>query len=339
MQRPLKLSRRQIVAGLGLLASGGAALPAVAQAGSYPSRRFNVIIPTGQGGNADMMVRAFVASWSPLLNNQPFEFEYQPTANGQVGYELFVNKREHDGYNLLFGNMGPEMIMYATQEPSYKFPGDYIYFCGLDVDDCGIFARKDSKFKTIADVIEEAKKRPLNVSMTRMAHPGTLGLLALAEETGAKFNLIPYGGGNPAVTAVINGEADLGGGGVSGVPLIANGALRVLTVFNTKANQLAHMNEDAPLVNQALGTKLADFFTSRSFAVHADWAAKNPENFKLLKETSAKVFGIPKFKEDIQKTVQPWDAMRYLDQEGCMEYAKGILEVALKYKTQITAKK
>src|SRR3954466_3638822 len=117
MLHRLNPSRRQIVASLSLLASSGLSLPAFAQASSFPSRRFNVIIPTGQGGNADMMVRAFTASWSPFLKNHPFEFEYYPSANGQVGYELFVNKREHDGYTLLFGNMGPEIIMYATQEP------------------------------------------------------------------------------------------------------------------------------------------------------------------------------------------------------------------------------
>lgn len=332
------ISRRQFIGGLGALACGPA-LPAFAQSAAYPSRGFKVMVPTGQGGNADMMVRAFANSWAPLLNDQSFEFEYQPTANGQVGYELFMKQRAHDGYNILFGNMGPEMIMYATQQPNYKFPGDYIYFCGVDVDDCGIFTRRDSQFQTIGDLITEAKKRPINVSMTRMAHPGTLGLLALAEQTGAKFNLIPYGGGNPAVTAVISGEADVGGGGISGVPNEANGALRVLTVFNTKVNQLAHMNENAPLVNQALGTTLGDFFTTRSFAVHADWASANPEQFKLLKETAVKVFGAPRFKEDIQKTTQPWDAMRYLDQDGCMAYAENILAEALKYKDQITAKK
>ena len=335
----INLTRRQACAGLGLFALGSRTTSAFAQETGYPARKFNVIIPTGQGGNADMMVRAFTASWGPFLNDQTFEFEYYPNASGQVGYELFINQRDHDGYNLLFGNMGPEMIMYAVQEPKYKFPGDYVYFCGVDVDDCGIFARKDSPFQTIGDVITEAKKRPLNVSMTRMSHPGTLGLLVLAEQTGARFNLIPYGGGNPAVTAVINGEVDLGGGGISGVPNEANGALRVLTVFNTKVNQLAHMNDNAPLVNQALGTTLPDFFTTRSFAVHADWADKNPDGFRLLKQTAVKVFDTPKFKEDIEKTTQPWDAMQYLDQDGCMAYAQGILEVAQKYKAQITAKK
>lgn len=338
MSLQFKPTRRQMVAGLGALALGGRALPALAQSDAFPSRRFNIIVPTGQGGGADILVRAFTATWGPLLNNQPFEFEYYPEAGGQVGYELFINQRERDGYNLLFGNMGPEMIMYATQEPNYKFPGDYIYFCGVDLDDMGIFARKDSPFQTVQDVMTEAMKRPINVSMTRLNHPGALALLSLAEQTGAQFNLIPYGGGNPAVQAVVNGEAEIGGGGISGVPNEAGGVLRVLTVFNRTENQLAAINDNAPLANQALGVDLPDFFTSRSFAVHADWAAANPENFALLKDTAAQVFGIPTFEADIRKTTQPWEVIRYLDQDGCMAYAENILAVAQKFKAQITAK-
>lgn len=333
-----KINRRGMLIGMGGAMALGAVRPSFAQ-NSFPSSRFNVIVPTGQGGNADMMVRAFANSWSPMLNNQLFEYEYHPAASGQVGYELFINQRPHDGYNMLFGNMGPEMIMYVTQSPSYKFPGDYTYFCGVDVDDCGIYTRRDSRFQSLEDVIEEARKTPVNISMTRMAHPGALGLLALAEETGAKFNLIPYGGGNPALTAVVNGEVELGGGGISGVPNEANGALRVLTVFNRSKNQLAHMNENAPLVNDVLGTNLPDFYTTRSFAMHNDWIASNPEHFAMLKTTAAKVFDEPSFEEGIKKTTQPWDAMRYLDQEGCMAYAKNIAEVAERFKDQITAAK
>ena len=35
----------------------------------------------------------------------------------------------------------------------------------------------------------------LNVGVSRLAHPATLGALALAKHTGAKFNPIPLSGG------------------------------------------------------------------------------------------------------------------------------------------------
>ena len=111
-------------------------IPAAARAAqaAYPSRNFRVVIPTGQGGGAEKLARAFDAAWSKLLG-QPFEYEFFPGAAGQVGYTLYVQKRDRNGHNLLFGNMGPEMIMYATQKPAYKFPQDFIYFCRTDIDD------------------------------------------------------------------------------------------------------------------------------------------------------------------------------------------------------------
>ncbi|NWG75881.1 MAG: hypothetical protein HXY24_14980, partial [Rubrivivax sp.] len=200
-------------------------------------------------------------------------------------------------------------------------------------------ARKDSRFKTVHDVIAEAKKRPLNVSVTRIPHPGSIGMLALADATGAKFNLIPYGGGNPAVTAVANGEAELGAGGTSGVPNEMGGVFKVLCIFNRTANQLASLNENAPLVNQALGTKLPDLYSCRSWAVHNSWIEANPESFKLLKETAAKVFTMPSFKEAISKTTTPWECIKYSDQATCTEYALGLIEIAQRYKSVLTAKK
>src|SRR5688572_29446537 len=110
------LTRRAFNGGLaataGLLAAPAFLRSATAQQGGYPSRAIRVVIPTGQGGGAERLARSFDAAWSKLLG-QPFEYEFHAGAAGQVGYTLFVQKRDKNGHNLLFGNMGPEMIMYA----------------------------------------------------------------------------------------------------------------------------------------------------------------------------------------------------------------------------------
>src|SRR6201991_3834141 len=99
MIKPSALTRRAFCGGVDVAAG----LPLVtarrafAQS-NYPSRAFRVMIPTGQGGGAERLARSFDGLWSKLLNNQPFEYEFQAGAAGQVGYTLFVQKREHDGY-------------------------------------------------------------------------------------------------------------------------------------------------------------------------------------------------------------------------------------------------
>ena len=137
-----------------LLGAAAASLFGKASAQWFPSRNMRVVIPTGQGGGAERLARAFDDFWGKLLKTH-FEYSFYAGAAGQVGYELWIHKREHDGYNLLFGNMGPEMIMYALRKPKYRFPEDYQYFCRTDVDDSVIFVRKQSKIQKLEDLAAE----------------------------------------------------------------------------------------------------------------------------------------------------------------------------------------
>lgn len=207
-------TRRRLLAG----AAAAFALGHLPRAGaqSFPSRNMRVIIPTAQGGGADRLARVFNDFWGPLLKTK-FEYGFFSGAAGRVGYELYLHKRERDGHNLLFGNMGPEMIMYALQKPSYKFPQDYQYFCRLDVDDSVVFVRQKSPFKRIEDLVSEAKRRTVNVAVSRLPHPASIGVLALGNAQKARFNLVPYGGGNPTQVAVLNGEVDCGALPIAGV--------------------------------------------------------------------------------------------------------------------------
>jgi len=313
---------------------GSAPFGALAQQ-KYPSRKFSVVIPTGQGGGAERLVRAFDVAWSKLLG-QPFEYEFHAGAAGQVGYTLFVQKRPRDGYNMLFGNMGPEMIMYAVQNPDYKFPQDYIYFCRTDIDDSCVFVRAESPFKRIEDVVAEAKKRPLNVATSRIPHPASIGILALGDATKTQFNLIPYGGGNPTQVAVLNGEVDIGVLPIVGIARLGD-KMRVLGMFNDK-NMLPKESNNAPLINKVFGTKIPDLSSSRSWAIHTEFADKNPAAFKLLEDTSKKVFDDAEFRSAAEKAGVPQAVLSYGDRKVCTQYALSMVELANRYKTVLSAK-
>ena len=326
-------SRRRLLAG----ATAAIALgPLHARAQGFPSKNMRVVIPTGQGGGADRLARTFDDFWGPQLKAS-FEYGFFPGAAGQVGYELYVSKRERDGHNLLFGNMGPEMIMYALQKPPYRFPEDYQYFCRLDVDDSIVFVRRQSPFKRIEDLVAEGKKRAVNVAVSRLPHPASIGLLALGNAVKAKFNLVPYGGGNPTTVAVMNGEADCGALPIAGV-VSQREQMRVLGVFND-VNNLAKYSDDAPPINKALGTKLPELSSSRSWAIHTEAIEKFPDRFALLEKTSREVTESPAFKEAFAKTGAPPEAIRYGNREACNRYVKGMVELTEEYRSLLSAKK
>jgi len=332
-----RITRRTLAAGAAALGFGPAlSRRAEAQSG-FPTRNFRVLIPTGQGGGAERLARAFDDGWSKELDGRQFEYEFFPGAAGQVGYELYVNRRDKEGYNLLFGNMGPEMIMYALQRPRFRFPEDITYFCRIDIDDSAIFVRRGSPLQRIEDVVAEAKKRPLNVAVSRIPHPASCGVLALGEAQGARFNLIPYGGGSPTMVAVMNGEADIGALPMSGLTAQTS-RLKVLGVF-ARENVLASLTENAPTINAVFGTRIPDLYSSRSWAVHTQAIERYPDRFAKLEASSRKVFDDPDFRSALQRARQPLETVRYGDRALCTEYALAMIELANRFRPQLSAQR
>ena len=336
-QQPI-LSRRAFGGVLAASAGLMAAAPfAGAFAQTYPNRRINVVIPTGQGGGAERIARPFDAAWGQLLKTQ-FEYGFFPGAGGQIGYELFVKRRPRDGHNMLFGNMGAEMIMYVIQKPDYNFPRDFVYFSQLEIDDSCIYVNRNSPFKDIKQVIAAAKKRPLNCSVSRLPTQTSIGVLALAEATEARFNLIPYGGGNPTYIAVLNGEVDIGAGPMVGVLTLAD-KFKVLGVFNRKQNVYAALSENAPTINSVFGVTLPDLYTARGWGIHTEWADKNPQHFALLERTAKEAHASPVFREAYKKTGATDINLVYGDRAACTEYAEATIKLAQRYESILTAKR
>lgn len=333
----MTITRRTTLAGLGAAGLAGTmgSLPSFGQA-KFPARKMSVLIPTGQGGGAERLARPFAAVWQKLIG-QPFEFEFHAGAAGQVGYTLFVQKRDRDGHNLLFGNMGPEMIMYALQKPAYKFPQDYVYFCGTDVDDSCVFVRKESPFKKIEDVVAEAKKRALNTATSRIPHPASIGILQLGKETNSRFNLIPFQGGNPTQIAVMSGEVDIGVLPITGVLKLMD-KFRVLGVFN-KTNIFAKETDNAPSINAVFNTKIPDLASTRSWAIHTEFIDKNPQAFELLEKTAQQVMVSQEFKDLAKKNGEAVELIKYFNRKECTAYAESMIRLAEEFRPVLTAKR
>ena len=141
------------------------------------------------------------------------------------------------------------------------------------------------------------------MATSRLPHPASIGVLALGRAIGGKFNLVPYGGGNPTSVAVLNGEADIGCLPIAGV-ITQKETLKVLGIFNDD-HKMGPYSENAPAVNKVAGTKIPDLYSSRSWAVHTDFIEKRPQDFAILERTARQVFDNPKYKEEYRKTGAP----------------------------------
>jgi tripartite-type tricarboxylate transporter receptor subunit TctC len=277
-------------------------------------------------------MRAFNAVWKKYLGTN-FEPSFYPGASGRVGYEVYMGKYEPDAYSLIFGNMGPEVLNWVVKEPSFNID-DYIYWGRVDTDPGCLFVGAESKYQHIDDVIAEGKKRKLNVGTSRLAHPASIGMLALAEHTGIEVNLIPLAGGKKTVSGAVTGEVDFSVL-TSGSVAAAGEAVRTLLVFDDK-NVIGAALNNAPTMNDQFGTDLPPMLSARAFGIHKAAVDKYPDRYELLESTFKKVFDDPEYKDFVLKSKGYWEYVNYGGIEECAKFKNAMLTLGKKYKDFLT---
>jgi putative tricarboxylic transport membrane protein len=325
------LTRRSLLKGGVALGAAGLATPYIARAAGYPERNIEVLIPTREGGGADRNFRAFSQVWSQKIGAE-FEPGFFPGASGRVGYEVYMGKRDPDAYSLIFGNMGPEVLNWAIQEPSFDL-NDYFYFGRVDTDPCVAFVGAESPMQSIEDIVAEGKKRTLTVGTSRMAHPASIGILALGEKTGASFNLIPLSGGKNTVAGAVTGEVDFSVL-TSGTVISAGDAVKTVLVFGE--NRVGEQLDNAPEINDAYDMTLPEMLSSRAFAIHRKAAEDHPDRFQVLQDTFKATFEDPALLDAYVAARGTPEYLNYGGVEECGAFANAMLELGARYKPLLT---
>jgi len=331
------ISRRIFVKGAGATMGAGALslLPMqIAFAAAFPERNIKVYVPTRAGGGADRNLRAFASIWKNHLNTN-FEPGFYPGAAGRVGYETFMGKAPRDCYHLLFGNMGAEVLNWVVKPPTFPLDA-YFYFAQVDADPGCLFVGTKSKLKNVDDIVAEGKKRTLTVGVSRLAHPASLGALALADKTGAKFNLIPLSGGRNTLAGVATGEVDFGALPTSSI--VGRSTFKIVALFDDR-NALPEKIPDAVLVNKHFNMNLPPLIAgARAFGIQTEAVQKFPDRYRTLVSTAEKVYKDPAYKAAVVKTKAPWEYFTYGTAEDCKKYATYITEIGKQYKHYLTGK-
>ena len=313
----------------GLAASG---FSANTMAADFPERALQIYIPTAAGGGADRIFRNFGGVWKDELPGE-FEPSFYPGAAGRVGYETYMGKASDDCHDLIFGNMGPEVLNWVVKEPSFPVD-DYFYFMMVDADPGCIYVSDKGNMKTLDDVIAEGKKRTLTVATSRLAHPASLGLLVLASKTGMQVNLIPMSGGKNTRNGVLTGEVDIGV--LPATSAMGRKGLTVVGLFD-EVNAVPEIMPGAVLINteHALGIPTLPA-GARAFGIKKAAADKYPERVQQLLDTGMKVFDDPAYKTAVQEGNGAWEFVKSGGPDECKTYVDNITTVGKEYRDFLT---
>ena len=181
-------------------------VPLCVQAQDFPHKgplEITCLFPAGS--SADVTARMLADGMSKALGQRVLVVN-RPGAGGAIGYK-YVAAQKPDGYALVWNSNS-----ISTTYHSGQLPFDYREFDAVArvlVESVVVAVRAESPYKTLGDLVADAKKRPKGVSV---GHSGVgshthISLAALAFAAGIEANEIPFGAAQ-VVPSLLGGHVD-----------------------------------------------------------------------------------------------------------------------------------
>jgi tripartite-type tricarboxylate transporter receptor subunit TctC len=232
------MDRRNFVVGSAAAAAVGlAGGPAIGQQ-AYPSKAITLINPFPPGGAADVVGRPLAASLEPILK-QPVVIDTKAGAAGQVGAQYAATAKA-DGYTLLIHIVSisgfAEVDKLFGRTPKFT-RADFIPIARLTEGPMVIVVNDQQPYKTVKELIDDAKKRPNEIIFSSSGLYGALHLptALFMKAAGIQMRHLPTNGGGPALTAILgNNSQVLVSSIAAAMGQIKAGKLRALASFGKR---------------------------------------------------------------------------------------------------------
>ena len=177
---------------------------------AYPNKPIRVVVPFPAGGPVDQTARALGAKLSTALG-QPIIIENKGGAGGVLGADA-VAKAPADGYTLLFSSAGAlSIVPNIARSMPYNPQKDLQAVTQALKVPTVLVVSANSKYKTLADLMNFAKENPEKVNYGSAGSGTTthLEVELLKREAKLSMNHIPYRGAAPGLTDLMGGQVDL----------------------------------------------------------------------------------------------------------------------------------
>jgi len=178
----------------------------------YPTRPVSIVVAFPPGGVADNTARPLAAALERLLK-QPFVVVNKAGAAGAVGNQVVATSKP-DGYTLLLALVSvsvlPEVDKLFGRAPNYTL-AQLTGIARISADPSMLVVRADAPWKSVKDLVEDAKKRPGEIVFTSSGLYGAahVPMEMFMQAAGIKMRHLPTTGGGPMMNAMLGGHAQV----------------------------------------------------------------------------------------------------------------------------------
>ena len=197
----------------------------------YPDRPIKIIVGYAPGSSTDIAGRLIANDLSIALK-QPVIVENKGGAAGSLAADA-VSKSNPDGYTILFAQNGLAINVAANPRLPFNGQKDLIPVVGVSATPHILIVGKESKAKSVADLMAMLKANPgiLSYGSSGVGNSDHMAGELFLATTGLKAIHIPYKGGSPAATDLVGGQIDFYFAGMPvGLPLYQGDKARALAV-------------------------------------------------------------------------------------------------------------
>jgi putative tricarboxylic transport membrane protein len=185
-------------------------MPVDSQGQTFLTKPVEFVCHAAVGGGSDIMARFMqTVIEKEKLCSQPVAVVNRAGGGGAIAFAYVAGKKGDPHYWLTATTsfLTTPLLGKATK---YNYR-DFTPLANLAYDDFFITVKADSPYKTLKDLIEDAKKKPGQLKTGGTYAPGTDALIdhMLAKAGGVKFNYIPFKSGGEAMVALLGGNLDM----------------------------------------------------------------------------------------------------------------------------------
>lgn len=221
---------------LRLAAAATLAAPAMrrgaAQTPWTPDRPITFLGPFAAGGSFDLTARALARGIEPLLG-QPVAVVNRTGAGGTIMLAELARARP-DGHTIGLLSVNTNAIAPQLLDVPFDPINDFTPILTYGAFLTFVAVARNAAIPGLREMMEQARREPgrLNVGVAAIGSNAHLTMARLAAQERAEVTFVPFGGGAPAVTALLGGHVHCAV--VSGeiLPSVRDGTLRLLAVLN-----------------------------------------------------------------------------------------------------------
>lgn len=206
------------------------ALPAYAQQG-FPNRPIRMLVPWGAGGTTDVQMRAYCEAASRRLG-QPIVVENRSGAGGVLGAQALLTAAP-DGYTLSQMPISVFRQPLLNSRPLFDPLNDFTYVIHVTGYLFGIVVRQDSPWRTLAELIEAARRQPgvLNYGTPGVGTSLHLTMEQIAQMQRIEWTHVPFRGVAENLQNLLGGQIQITADSSGWVPMAEEGRVRVLATW------------------------------------------------------------------------------------------------------------